>query len=71
MFKKFGYFKEYYINGKYIGTINNVKKDRDIMGFYGRKSEIITEKLILSNKKIIKSQTNVTTQLEILCGKMN
>ena len=69
MFKQEGYFKEYWIDGKYIGTVNRVEKDRDIMGFYGRKEEITTEIIMLSNKKIIKPNTKVTTQIEILCGK--
>ena len=69
MFIQHGYFKEYYINNKYIGTVNNVEKDRDVMGFFGSKTETISETITLSNKKTIKPNTTVTTQLQFLNGK--
>ena len=70
MFSEYGYFKEYYIGTKYIGTLNNVAKDRDIMGFHGTKEEITMKEIVLSNKKKIKINTKVTTQLQILNGRI-
>jgi hypothetical protein len=67
MFKKLGYFKEYYINNKLIGTLI-CDKDRDVYGFFGMKIEIIEFDLILSNKKIIKKGKQVNTFLFELCG---
>lgn len=67
MFNKFGYFKEYYINNKFIGMCN-CEKDRDVLGFFGTKIEITEIDIILSNKKLIKKGTNVKTVLQQLCG---
>lgn len=63
------YFKDYYVNGKYFGSESNVQKDRDTFGFYGRKSELTIEKIVLSNKKVIKPNTLTITELQILCEK--
>lgn len=68
MFDEYGYFKEYYINGKFVGIVNDIEKDREIMGFFGSKTETTTEIVILSNNKKIKPNTIVTTQLHYLNG---
>lgn len=68
MFNEIGYFKEYYINNKFIGFIN-CEKDRDIIGYNGRKDEIIENDIILFNKKKIKKGTQVRTIIYPLCGK--
>lgn len=67
MFQQFGFFKEYYINDKFIGFIKS-EQDREKIGFNGRKNEIINNDLILENKKKIKAGTNVVTILYPLCG---
>jgi hypothetical protein len=67
MFHQFGFFKEYYVNDKFIGFLKT-EKDRDIIGFSGRKNEIINNDVILENKKKIKSGTKVVTILYPLCG---
>ena len=69
MFEHLGYYKEYYINNKFIGTIKSIK-DRDVIGYTGTKKEIILSNLILENKKVIKANTEVTTILYPLCGKL-
>lgn len=69
MFEQQGYFKEYYIGLTYIGTVNNVEKDRDVMGFFGMKEETLSETITFKNKKSIKKNTIVKTQLQILNGK--
>lgn len=69
MFEQKGYFKEYWLNGKFIGT-KECEKDREEMGYFGRRKEIVKETLTFKTK-IIKAGTEVETQLHILCGKIN
>lgn len=67
-FEHIGYFKEYYIDSKFIGTINCELGDREI-GYEGRLGEMVFEKIKLSNKRIIKAGTLTTTIIYPLCGK--
>ena len=67
--EKIGFFKDYYANGKYLGSLTYVEKDRDIFGYYGRKKEILNEDLIIKKKKI-KKGTEVITELQVICGKI-
>jgi len=69
MFNTFGFFKEYYINNKFIGTIK-CEKDRDIFGFFGKKYELLNNDLKLSNNRIIKKGIKVETMLFNFCGKI-
>lgn len=69
MFKLLGYYKEYYVDGRFIGTVNNVEKDRDVLGYFGQREEIVNKTIILSNKKRIKAGTVVNTQLHQLNGR--
>jgi len=68
MFETIGYFKEYYIDRKFIGTVKCELGDREI-GWNGRLGEIVFEKLRLDNGKVIKANTVVTTIVFPLCGK--
>lgn len=70
MFKTFGFFKEYYIDNKFIGTAP-CDKDRDKFGFFGKKEEILTEDLILTNKRKINKGSKVQTMLFEFCGTTN
>ena len=65
MFKRFGYFKEYYIWNKLIGFLI-CQKDRDVYGFFGRKIEKIDNDIILSNNKKIKHSANKCGRLAAL-----
>ena len=69
MFSNFGYYKEYYLNGKYIGSIKT-DKDRNIIGYNGKLNENIDSIIILDNKKKLKLNTIYQTILYPLCGKM-
>lgn len=69
MFTYFGYYKEYYLNGKYLGNINT-DKDRNKIGYIGKKSEILSNALILSNGKKLKPNIQYETILYPLCGKV-
>lgn len=68
MFKQFGYYKEYYINNKYIGSII-CEKDRDIIGYNGKITENIQTTIKLDNNKVIKANSIVDTFLYPLCGR--
>lgn len=67
-FKQLGFYKDYYLNGKFTGSLR-CEKDRDIFGYTGRKSETLTEALTLDNKKKIKAGAAVITELFPLCGR--
>lgn len=67
MFEHLGYFKEYYIDNKFIGTIP-CEKDQEI-GYEGRKTSTTTEKITLQNQKTIKAGQEVTTIVYPLNGK--
>jgi hypothetical protein len=69
MFKDLGYYKEFYINSKFIGTLQS-DKDREVIGYFGRKTETTTERIELDNKKVIKPNTEVVTMLYPLCGEL-
>jgi len=69
MFIDLGFYKEYYINNKFIGFIKCVK-DRESIGYNGKKEEILTIDIFLENNKKIKKETIVTTMIYPLCGKI-
>jgi len=69
MFEKIGFFKEYYINNKFIGTVTPCEKDREEVGYYSRIDEVLTDTVILDNKKKIKKGTSVHTLIYPLTGK--
>lgn len=69
MFEEIGYFKEYYKDGKYIGSIKS-EKDRAGVGYEFRMVETTNENIVLSNKKIIKMGETVLTILYPLSGKI-
>ena len=69
MFEDLGYFKEYYIGNKFVGTMPS-EKDREVIGYCGQTKETILERLELQNKKVIKPNTEVTTILYPLCGRL-
>jgi hypothetical protein len=67
-FKHEGYFREYYIDGKFIGKLL-CEKDRDEVGYDGRQTETTNTEITLDNKKKIKTGISVMTILYPLCGK--
>jgi len=69
-FETLGHYKEYFVGGKYIGTINHTIDEQTVIGYEGRKGEIIFDKLNLDNGRIIKAGTFVTTIVYPLCGKL-
>lgn len=69
MFTNIGFYKEYYLNNKYIGSIKT-EKDRDIIGYNGKKTELLKEPIILENKKKLKIGIEYQTIIYPLCGKI-
>lgn len=69
VFEHLGYFKEYYIGSKLIGSIR-CEKDRELTGYGGRKHETITCTITLDNKKLVKSGSAVMTMIYPLSGKI-
>jgi len=69
MFNELGYFKEYYVGRKYLGSQVS-EKDRDLIGYNGQRAETLKEPVLLDNKKKIKVGTEVMTIIYPLCGKI-
>jgi len=68
IFKDLGYFIEYFIDGKFIGTRMINQPDREIIGYYGKIESTATVDIKLQSKKIIKKGTKYYTRLYPLCG---
>ncbi|WP_341216116.1 hypothetical protein [uncultured Wocania sp.] len=69
-FEKLGYFIDYIIDDKYIGSITMEKPDRETIGYYGKITEVAIEDIIFSNKKRIKKGQTFYTIMYPLCGKL-
>ena len=70
MFQELGFYKEYYLDGKLIG-ISNCEKDRESLGYQGRKRETFKSELVLTNKKKIKPNKEYLTIIYPLCGRIS
>ena len=68
-FEQLGYFLEYMIDDKFIGTTILKNPDRKEVGYYGRIDEVATEDIIFKNKKTIKKGQSFYTRMYPLCGK--
>ena len=68
-FETIGYFLEYIIDGKFIGTKRIDKPDRDQVGYYSRINATATEDIILDNSKKIKSGQDYYTRIYPLNGR--
>ena len=69
VFKDIGYFVEYLIDTKLIGTKIIKEADREEIGYYSRIDAIAEEDILLDNKKKIKKGQSYYTRLYPLCGK--
>lgn len=67
-FAPLGFFKEYYVGNKLIGT-TPCEKDREV-GYAGRQNETITDTIVFENGKKIKAGIEVFTMIYPLCGKL-
>ena len=68
-FEQLGYFLEYMIDDKFIGTTILDKPDRKEIGYYGRIDEVAPVDIIFKNKKRIKKGQKFYTRMYPLCGK--
>jgi len=66
--KTIGYFEEYLIEGKFIGTKVCEEQKREI-GYYGKKVFVSDIDIILDNKKIIKKGIEYYTRYYPLNGR--
>ena len=64
-----GYFEEFIVQGKFIGTLLCEKQDREI-GYYGKKTIIANEDIVFKNKKKIRKGTEFYTRYYPLNGKL-
>ena len=69
VFQIFGYHKDYWINGKYAGHILMTEPDRDVHGYSGRITEVLTQPIQLNNKTL-QAGVQVTHECIPLCGKI-
>lgn len=69
-FETVGYFKDYFVTGKYTGSVSYVEKDREIFGYSGRKTETVSEQIVFKNGKKIKAGTVVITELFPINGRI-
>lgn len=63
-----GYFEEYFIKGKFVGTKKVEKQNREI-GYYGRQDKTAEQEIVLDNKKKIKKGEDYYTRYYPLNGK--
>jgi hypothetical protein len=70
LFEIIGFFKNYWVNGKLMGSIKLDKPDRKEMGWAGKKSELVKEDIYLTDtKKTVKKGTTAITELNALYGR--
>lgn len=73
VFDVFGYFEEFIIDGKMIGTISKSgEKFEDTgreVGYYGTKHFVAESDILLDNGKKIKQGQDFYTRVYPLCGK--
>ena len=69
-FENIGYFVEYLIDTKLIGTTVISEPDREEVGYNGTKHEVAQDDILLQRGKKIKKGTKYYTRLYPLCGKL-
>lgn len=66
-YEHIGYYEEFYINGKFIGTIPVQRPDDRKIGYDGKQTMVVNETIICDNKKKIKKGTQVYSMVFPLC----
>lgn len=57
--KLIGYYKEFYVGNKYMGKVT-CEKDREIVGYAGKKSHVADTNIVLGRKTIRKGEHYTT-----------
>lgn len=68
-FEVFGFFKELFIDRKYMGTVKCEYEAGRTLGYFGKKVESFDFDIITDTKKKIKAGSKVETILMPFCGK--
>ena len=68
-FEKIGFFVEYIVNGKFIGTLNVDTNESGKIGYYSTEHYIADTDIKIKNKTI-KKGTKYYTRIYPLCGKL-
>jgi hypothetical protein len=63
-----GYYEEYFVKGKFVGTKIVEKQNREI-GYYGRQDRVAEEVITLDNKKKIKKGDEYFTRYYPMNGR--
>lgn len=69
-FEVLGYSKDIWFDGKYYGSIRMDEKDREQIGYHGRRFETLESNLKIKNKRIIKAGSEVMTEIFPINGKL-
>ena len=64
-----GYYVSYFVDKKFIGTVELQHPDRETLGYFGRQYQTATSNIKLG-KKTIKQGTEYYTELNRLVGKL-
>ena len=69
-FEHLGWFLEYLVGSKLVGTKRISEKDRDIVGMEGQQHGLATDVISLDRGKSVKKGAKYRTRLYPLCGKV-
>ena len=68
-FEDLGFFIEYHVGDKYVGSLLVDTNDRKEIGYYSRIYEVAEQDILLDKNKVIKKGTKFHTYIYPLCGK--
>ena len=68
----FGYSLDYFTGGKFVGsTTITLDEGRDrVTGYLGRERKVLTEDIVLNNRKLLKSGVEVVIETVPLQGRL-
>lgn len=69
-FETIGYSKDIFYNGRYFGSVRLDEKDRETIGYYGRREETTDVDIKFKNKPKIPAGSIIMTQIHPLNGKL-
>jgi hypothetical protein len=69
-FEDLGWFLEYLVGNKLVGTKNIAVRDREEVGYLGTRHEVAADKIILERGKFVKKGAHYRTRMYPLCGKI-